>query len=101
MVKEVNGLNELDVLVKNNNKVLIDLYATWCGPCKMLSPIVDKVSEDCKDVLVLKTDIEENPDIANEFVVEAIPTLLIFENGKLKNKNVGFIPETKIKELLK
>ncbi len=101
MVKEVNGLNELDVLVKNNNKVLIDLYATWCGPCKMLSPIVDKVSEDCKDVLVLKTDIDENPDIANEFGVEAIPTLLIFENGKLKNKNVGFIPEAKIKELLK
>ena len=101
MVKEVNGLNELDVLVKNNNKVLVDLYATWCGPCKMLSPIVDKVSEDCKDVLVLKTDIDENPDIANEFGVEAIPTLLIFENGKLKNKNVGFIPEAKIKELLK
>ena len=101
MVKEVNGLNELDVLVKNNNKVLIDLYATWCGPCRMLSPIVDKVSEDCNDVLVLKTDIDENPDIANEFGVEAIPTLLIFENGKLKNKNVGFIPEAKIKELLK
>lgn len=101
MVKELNGLNELNEVIKNNNKVLVDVYATWCGPCKMLSPIIDKISEEEKNVVVLKTDIDENEDIAAAFGVEAIPTLLVFENGSLKNKNVGFIPEAKVKELLK
>lgn len=101
MVKELNGLNELNEVIKNNNKVLVDVYATWCGPCKMLSPIIDKISEEEKNVVVLKTDIDENEDIATAFGVEAIPTLLVFKNGSLKNKNVGFIPEAKAKELLK
>ena len=101
MVKEINGLNELNEVVSNNKKVLVDVYATWCGPCKMLSPIIDKISEEEKNVVVLKTDIDENEDIAAAFGVEAIPTLLVFENGSLKNKNVGFIPEAKVKELLK
>ena len=101
MVKELNGLNELNEVIKNNNKVLVDVYATWCGPCKMLSPIIDKISEEEKNVVVLKSDIDENEDIAAAFGVEAIPTLLVFENGSLKNKNVGFIPEAKVKELLK
>lgn len=101
MVKEINGLNSLDVVVANNKKVLVDLYATWCGPCKMLAPIVEKVSNEESDLVVLKVDIDENEDIAAAFGVEAIPTLLVFENGKLKHKNVGFIPENKVKELVK
>ena len=94
MVKEINGLQNLDLEVANNKKVLVDLYATWCGPCKMLAPIVEKVSNEV-------VDIDENDDIASNFGVEAIPTLLVFENGKLKTKNVGFIPEVKVKELVK
>ena len=101
MVKEINGLNELNEVVNNNKKVLVDIWAVWCGPCKMLSPIVDKVSEDLTDVKVVKVNIDDNEDVAYKFGVEAIPTLLVFEDGKLKNKNVGFIPENKVKELLK
>ena len=101
MVKEINGLNELNEVVNNNKKVLVDIWAVWCGPCKMLSPIVDKVSEDLTDVTVVKVNIDDNEDVAYTFGVEAIPTLLVFEDGKLKNKNVGFIPENKVKELLK
>ena len=101
MVKEINGLNNLDVVVANNKKVLVDIYATWCGPCKMLAPIVEKVSNEVSDLVVLKVDIDENEEIAATFGVEAIPTLLVFEDGKLKHKNVGFIPENKVKELVK
>ena len=101
MVKEINGLQNLDLEVANNKQVLVDLYATWCGPCKMLAPIVEKVSNEVEDLVVLKVDIDENDDIASNFGVEAIPTLLVFENGKLKTKNVGFIPEVKVKELVK
>ncbi len=101
MVKEINGLKELELEVNNNKKVLVDLWAPWCGPCKMLSPIVDKVSEELSDVRVLKVNVDENEDIASKFDVEAIPTLLIFEDGSLKNKNVGFVSELKLKDLVK
>ncbi|MBQ9900680.1 MAG: thioredoxin [Acholeplasmatales bacterium] len=101
MVKEINGLKELNEVVNNNKKVLVDVYATWCGPCKMLAPIVNKVSEDVSDLTVVKIDIDENEDIAAKYGVEAIPTLLVFNNGELVNKNVGFIPENKVKELVK
>ena len=101
MVKEINGLKEWNEVVNNNKKVLVDVYATWCGPCKMLAPIVNKVSEDVSDLTVVKIDIDENEDIAAKYGVEAIPTLLVFNNGELVNKNVGFIPENKVKELVK
>ena len=101
MVKEINGLKELNEVVNNNKKVLVDVYATWCGPCKMLAPIVNKVSEDVSDLTVVKIDIDENEDIAAKYGVEAIPTLLVFNNVELVNKNVGFMPENKVKELVK
>ena len=101
MLKEINGLNELDKEVKNNKKVLVDLWAPWCGPCRMLSPIVDKVSEEVSDLQVLKVNVDDNQDIAVEFNVEAIPTLLVFENGELRHKSVGFVSESKLKELVK
>jgi len=101
MVKEINGLNELKEVVNNNKKVLVDIWAVWCGPCKMLSPIVDKVADDNKDLCVVKVNIDDNEDIADVFGVEAIPTLLVFDNGELKNRNVGFIPENKVLELVK
>ncbi len=101
MVKEINGLNELKEVVNNNKKVLVDIWAVWCGPCKMLSPIVDKVADDNKDLCVVKVNIDDNEDIADAFGVEAIPTLLVFDNGELKNRNVGFIPENKVLELVK
>ena len=101
MVKEINGLNELKEVVNSNNKVLVDVWAVWCGPCKMLSPIIDKVASDTNDVCVVKVNIDDNEDIAENFGIEAIPTLLVFNNGELVNKNVGFIPENKVKELIK
>ncbi len=100
MVKEINGLNELNELVANNKKVLVDVFAVWCGPCKMLAPIVDKVAEETPELKVVKVDIDENEDIARKYGIESIPTLLIFEDGKLKNVNVGFVPEARLKQLL-
>ena len=101
MAKEINGLNELNEVVNNNKKVLVDVWATWCGPCKMLSPIIDKVSEELTDVCVVKVNIDDNDDVAYKYGVEAIPTLLVFDNGSLVKKNVGFIPENKVKDLVK
>ena len=101
MVKEINGLNELKEVVNNNKKVVVDLWAPWCGPCKMLGPVVEKVSNEVSDTVFYKVNIDDNEDIAYAFNVEAIPTLLVFENGALKGRSVGFVQENRIKELVK
>ena len=83
----VNELNEKEFNEKiKEGKVLVDCYATWCGPCKMLSPIIDEVSNEVKNYTFYKLDVDENENIAEEYGIMSIPTLLIFEDGKLKEK---------------
>ena len=78
-------------------RVLVDFYANWCGPCKMLSPVLEKVSSDIK---VIKVDIDKYNDLAREYGVMSIPCLILFENNKELKRNIGFIPEVKLKEFI-
>lgn len=87
MVKQINS-NEFKEVIKEG-KVVVDLFATWCGPCKMLSPILDEISEEIKTTKFYKIDVDDNQDVAREYNVMSIPTVLIFENGELTNKIVG------------
>ena len=87
MVKQIDS-NEFKEVIKEG-KVVVDLFATWCGPCKMLSPILDEISEELTTTKFFKIDVDDNEDIAWEYSVMSIPTILIFENGELKNKIVG------------
>ena len=80
--------------------VLLDFCASWCGPCRMLSPIVDEVAEERSDVKVGKVNVDEQPDLAAEFGVMSIPTLLVFQNGKLVNQSVGARPKSGVLALL-
>ncbi|MBR3116363.1 MAG: thioredoxin [Bacilli bacterium] len=100
MVKEIKDI-EYEKLVKENKKVLIDCYASWCGPCKMLSPIIDKLAEEIKDVKFYKVDVDNAEKITSDFDIMSIPTLLIFEDGKLKEKVVGLRSKSELEELLK
>ena len=79
-------------------KVLVDFYANWCGPCKMLSPVLEKVSNDIK---IIKVDIDKYNDLAREYGIMSIPCLVMFDKGKEIKRNVGFLPETKLKEFIK
>lgn len=80
--------------------VLIDMFAEWCGPCKMLSPIVDQVAEERKDVAVYKVNVDEERSLAVNYRVMSIPTLLVFKDGELVKTSTGLISKEQVEELL-
>jgi len=89
-----------DVL-KNDKSVLVDFYADWCGPCKMVAPILEEISNEMKDKLVIaKHNIDDNPNVPTRYGVRGIPTMLLFKDGKLVDTKVGAIPKKNIKEWL-
>ncbi len=88
-----------EVVASSTQPVLVDFWATWCGPCRMVSPIVDEIAEE-EDVTVGKVNVDEEPELAQRFGVMSIPTLLVFEGGKLVNKSVGAKPKDDILDLL-
>ncbi|MEG1806007.1 MAG: thioredoxin [Clostridia bacterium] len=91
---------ETEVL-KNNKTVLIDFWASWCGPCRMLSPLVDEFAENHAEIAVGKVNIDDQGALAEKFGVMSIPTLIVFKNGEIVNKSVGAIPMAKIENLVK
>ncbi|MDY4676958.1 MAG: thioredoxin [Candidatus Borkfalkiaceae bacterium] len=100
MIKELTTENFKEE-VASEQKTLVDFWAPWCGPCKMLSPIVDEIAETATDFKVGKVNVDEQMDIAREFSIAAIPTLLVFQNGKVINKSVGLLTKDEVLDLLK
>ena len=99
MVKHVNQ-KEFEEVVKDG-VVVVDFFATWCGPCKMLSPVLEELSEEEANVKFVKVDIDEEELLAEQYNIQAVPTVLVFKNGKVVNKNLGFAPKAVLKNLLK
>lgn len=98
MVKEIKEKDFENVI--KEGKVLVDCYANWCGPCKMLSPIVDEISEEVTDYNFYKLDVDDASVIAEKYNIMSIPTLLIFKDGNLEKTIIGFkSKEELIKEL--
>lgn len=85
---EVTGEGDLKNRVETNERVLVDFYATWCGPCKMMEPTIEEIAEKGSSP-VLKVDVDEHPELASNFEVRAVPTVLIFEDGSPSTRFVG------------
>jgi len=80
----------------NDELVLVDFFANWCGPCKMLSPILEEISNDRSSVKIVKIDVDECEKLARSYGIMSIPTLLLFKNGKLVNQKTGFMPKEEL-----
>jgi len=101
MAVEITKDNFEQVVLKNELPVLVDFWATWCGPCKMIGPIVEEIAEEMEGkVTVGKINVDKQPELAMQFQVMSIPTLLVFKNGEVVKKKIGFMPKEKILEML-
>ena len=99
-VKTITTDNFSTEVLQAEKPVLVDFWASWCGPCRMLSPIVDAVAEERQDIIVGKINIDEQPALAEKYGVMTIPTLMVFKNGKAVKQSVGVVPKEKIIALL-
>lgn len=88
-----------DELIKEGI-VVVDFFATWCGPCKMLGPIIENLGNSMEDVKFIKIDVDKNEDLARRYGVMSIPTIIFFKDGKEVKKHIGFITENGIKEII-
>ena len=86
--------------IKDNSKVVVDFYASWCGPCRALSPVFESVSEKVKDYKFAKVDVDKAQDLALSFGVNTIPTIAIFENGSMVERHIGYITEQDLIDLI-
>lgn len=101
MTVEITKDNFEEVVLKNELPVLVDFWATWCAPCKMIGPIVEELSEELAGKVVFgKLNVDKQPELAMQFQVMSIPTLILFDKGEIVNKKIGFMPKEKLVEML-
>ncbi|MEW8956724.1 thioredoxin [Clostridium sp.] len=98
-MKEINDSSLITEV--SNGVTLVDFWATWCGPCKMLTPVLDELSNELSEIKFGKVNVDENPKSAEQYRIASIPTLLLFKNGEVVDKIVGFRPKSEIEQFIK
>ena len=101
MILHINDEKQFDELIKEG-KAFVDFFATWCGPCMMLAPVVEEMDRDGEfgDIKIIKVDVDEAPELAGRYGIQSIPTLLLLENGKIINSALGFMPKPMLRKFI-
>jgi len=100
---ELKHIQEKDFeneVTKSKQPVIVDFFATWCGPCKMLGPILEDIADEEKDVKILKVDIDENMNLAQKFGIMSVPTLMLFKDGEEYGREIGLKSKEQLKEII-
>ncbi len=97
----INKTNFQNEVINSEKPVLLDFWASWCGPCRMVSPIVDEIAAERGDITVGKVNVDEQPELAGQFGIMSIPTLVVMRNGKIVRQAVGAQPKPQILDMLK
>ena len=99
MIEYINDQNKFNEFIKEGT-VLIDFFATWCGPCKMLSPVIEQVEGEHPELKVVKVDVDEAPAIAAKYGIQAIPTLFLLKDGKMVDKRMGYLNKNQLESFV-
>jgi len=99
-ILHVNQESFEKIIHESSKPVLVDFWATWCGPCRMLAPVLEEVAEERQDVTVCKVDVDEERELALEYGISSIPTLLVFKKGEVVKKSIGVISKEEMLALL-
>ncbi|MCL5035916.1 MAG: thioredoxin [Chloroflexi bacterium] len=102
MALEITDVNFETEVIKSDKPVLVDFWASWCGPCKMMTPVIETAAQKHADTVKIgKLNVDDNPDTARNFGITAIPTLILFADGKEKKRHVGLLQEDSLDSFLK
>lgn len=93
--------NKLEELKASEKTIVLDFYAEWCGPCKMIAPFIEEIALENPDITVAKVDVDKSADLAIEFGIQSIPTIVVFKDGKVSSKAIGYRSKEQLIELIK
>ena len=99
-IKHINEMEFEEEVLKSKQPVIVDFFATWCGPCKMLGPILEDICDTEKEVKILKVDIDENMGLAQQFGIMSVPTLMLFKDGEEYGREIGLKSKEQMQEII-
>ena len=100
MIKEINEKGFENLVLKSKDKVLVDFYATWCGPCRMLRPILDEIASERSDINIMSIDVDEARSLAEKYGIISIPCVILFQDGKEIKRSIGLKSKSEIEGML-